>query len=119
MKRAINSLFSRRLRDGRGSALLECLRRKADQRRLLLHLDFWDDVIHRRVFVSLRHRRMFKCGGLVGELMGRKRLRVLRLQGEGVLVGKVVMGSESMRIEAMEMGGGRVLTSMYAAFGGG
>jgi hypothetical protein len=84
-----------------------------NQRRLLLHLDFRDHVVHWRVLMLLRHPTLVECGGLVCELMGRKSLGVLVLHSKGADVLEV-MRSQSMRIEAMEMRSRRDL--MYPAF---
>lgn len=59
---------------------------------------------------------LFKDRRLVRELMGCKSRRMLSLHNEGVLVGKMVVRAESMRVEAMELRGRGCLTSMQAAF---
>lgn len=65
--------------------------------------------------MSLRKRCMFEGRGLVRKLMRRKRLCLLGLKCEGILILKM-MGSESVRIKAMKMTCRRGLTSMHAAF---
>lgn len=111
-------LFTRQRSSGRRDVLFERLGCEADQRRLLLHLDVGDDVVHWRGFVGLGEWRMllFENRRLVGELMRRKSRRMLGLHGKWILVGKVVVGAESMWIEAMELGGGRRLCGVQGTF---
>lgn len=58
---------------------------------------------------------MFKSRRLVGKLVRCKGRSMLRLKSKGILILEL-MRSESVRIEAVEMGLWRGLTSMYAAF---
>jgi hypothetical protein len=58
---------------------------------------------------------MSESRGLVGELMRRKGLGVMRRDGERVLVLKM-MSSEGVSIEAMEVVARRGLAGMQAAF---
>ena len=101
----------------RHSLLFEILGSEAYQGRLLLHLDVGNHVIHGRVLVRLRQRSVLKACRLMGELMRRKRWRMLCLHGKRVLVGEVV-SSQSMRIEAMNLVGWGDLTSMQSPFRG-
>lgn len=55
----------------------------------------------------------------MGKLVRREGRRMLRLKRERVLVVEMMVGSESVGIEAMEVGRRRGLSSMHAAFGGG
>ena len=91
---------------------------KADERRL--HLDLRNDIFHRRVLVRLIERGMVECRRLMGELMRRKRLRVLWLESERVGVLEVVMICQCVRVEALELRiVGRGLASVEGAFRGG
>jgi len=69
--------------------------------------------------VGLRHgaNLVVECRGLVGELVGRKRLRMLRLHAKGVDILEM-MRAQGMVVEAMEMGGRRELSSVDPAFRG-
>ena len=52
----------------------------------------------------------------MGELVWRKRLRVLRLHSKWVNIMKLMMmGTDGVRIEAMEMGDGCIGTSVHGA----
>jgi hypothetical protein len=53
---------------------------------------------------------------LVRELMRRKRLGMLRRDAEGVGILEVVVGAQSVGIEALEMGVGRSLAGVDSAF---
>jgi hypothetical protein len=60
---------------------------------------------------------MVECRGLVGELVRRKRLRVLWLNSERVGVLEVVMVCQCVRVEALEVRiVGRGLASVEGAF---
>lgn len=76
------------------------MRRKPDQGRLLLHLDIWAHVVHWGVLMRLRHWALVECGGLVGELVRRIRLGMLRLHPEWIDILKMVR-SKRMGIEAV------------------
>lgn len=69
--------------------------------------------------MRLRQGSMVECGWRVGELVWRKGLRVLRLDAKRIDILEVVVGAESVRIEAVELGGGCDLASMDPALGGG
>jgi hypothetical protein len=94
------------------------MRRKAYQGRLLLHLDFWDHVVHWRVLVGLGQGALVECRRLMGELMGRKRLRMLVLHAERIGILEV-MGAEGMMVEAVQVSGGCNLAGVESAFRGG
>lgn len=64
----------------------------------------------------LHHGALVKGRGLVGELMGRKRLRMLHAKGIGIL--KVVR-AERMVVEAMQMRSRCDLAGVNSAFRGG
>jgi hypothetical protein len=61
-------------------------------------------------------RRMFVGGRLMREVMRRESRPRLMLQSKRILVRKMVMCPEGVRVEAMEMSSWRSLTSMHAAF---
>lgn len=70
--------------------------------------------------MGLRQGALVEGRGLVGELMGRKRLRVLGLglHAKGIDIVEVVR-AEGMGIEAVEMGRGGNLAGVDAALGRG
>jgi len=94
--------------------------RVPDQRRLLLHVDFRHHVVHGWFLVGLHHAAVIKGGGLVGELVGRKRLGVLLgLHGEGADVWKMVR-SQGMRVEGVVEGaGGSIVAGVQGPLGRG
>jgi hypothetical protein len=89
------------------------MRCEANQGGLLLHLDVY--AVHWGFFVWLR-QCMFICGRRMAELVWRKWLRMLRLHSKWI---NMMMGTEGVGIEAMEMSDGRILTSVHGANGGG
>ena len=91
------------------------MRCKAYERGLFLHLNVCDHVIEWGVLMGLRHGALVECSGLVGEVVGRKRLGLLRLHGKGIDILEV-MGAKRMVVEAVEMGGRCDLASMDSAF---
>jgi hypothetical protein len=91
---------------------------KTYQGGLLLHFHVGDHVVEWRVLMGLCHGALVECRGLVGELVGRKRLGVLGLHGKGIDILEVVR-VECMVIEAVEMGGRSDLAGVDSAFGRG
>ena len=57
---------------------------------------------------------LLEDGRLVSELVRRESRRMLSLHGKGVLVRKVMVCAEGMRIEPMELSGGYRLSSMQS-----
>lgn len=82
---------------------------------MFLHFNIGSHVVHRRVLLGLGQGRMllFEDGGLMGKLMWGKGWCMLSLHGKGVL-GRKVMGAESMRIKAMELSGRHCLSRVQS-----
>lgn len=85
---------------------------------MLLHLDIGDNAVHRVAMSEFRHGAMVESGWRVGELVWRKRLRMLRLETKRIDVLKVVLRANGVRVEAMKMWCWRTLASMDPSFRG-
>ena len=66
-----------------------------------------------------RQGGMVECGRRVSELVWREGLRVLGLQREGIGVLEVMVRSQGMWVEAVEMGGRCILAGVDPSFRGG